>query len=249
MLRICVGVVFSLLLVNAARTEESGAKPPVESRKHVTVNDARGNVLYVVTSITTVSDLGDAGYLLVLDKVTDQRYVVTSSYDIAGHRSLTSVSDVAVRKYIRVSHPLPFSAKNRDELATELQANPHLLDLADPIMTVETAEFSQTLHDTEISRIPPGARWLSDLRASLDPAFLEGLERMRTSLFGTTVGEPGYLSFKFLFHGGCPPDANANVVTEAPDCSFDKSFGLACSERQLERISKAAKEKRTLERY
>ena len=122
MLRIWVGVAFSLLLVNAARSEERASRPPVESRKHATVNDAHGNVLYVVTSITTVSELGDAGHLLVLDKLTDQRYVMTSSYDIAGHRSSTSASDISGKQYVRISYPLPFLVKPGSTCG-ELEAN------------------------------------------------------------------------------------------------------------------------------
>jgi hypothetical protein len=224
---------------------------PVGWRAHLSVNDARGDVLYVLTDIHHVDDSGGSTELLILDKTTDQRFVMTSKYDIEHHRSVMQISDVTGKKYLRRSYALPSAAKTRDELSAESERNPQVFELADSLITIETPASSYTAHESELSGNARNGRWVSDLRESLDPAFLEALERMRESLFGTTTAERFYSTLaKFVFHGGCSPDAaTAKVVAETPDCSFDKSFGFPCSDRQVERIRKAEEEKTTLDHY
>jgi len=243
-------LVVALLLPAFAGRAEDASRQPVEWRSHVTVSDARGNVLYVLTDMHRVDDAGGSTEVLVLDKVTDQRFLMTRKYDIENHRSLMQISDVAGKKYFRFWYLLPTAAKTRDEFAAELEANPRVFDVADPMMTLETPGSSHTVRESELSSAVTEGRWVSDLRESLDPAFLEGLERMRGSVFGIEIGQLFYSTLaKFLFHGGCPPSSDAKVVEEFPDCAFDKSFGFPCSDRQIERIKKAGEEKQTLVRY
>jgi hypothetical protein len=230
---------------------DGASRQPVEWRSHSTVDDAHGNVLYVLTDIHRVRDAGGATVLLVYDKSTGQQFVMTRHYDIENHRSLMQVADVAGKKYFRQWYPLPSAAKTREELTAELESNPRLFDVADPVVTLETTAASHTARASELTRIDPHARWVSELRESLDPSFLEGLERMRASLFGTAVGATFYSTLtSYLFHGGCAPAADdAHVMAEFPDCGFDKSFGFDCSDLQKERIAKAREEKRALAHY
>jgi hypothetical protein len=223
----------------------------VEWRSHVTVNDARGDVLYVLTDMHRVEDAGGSSEVLVLDKVTGQRFLMTRKFDVENHRSLMQISDVAGKKYFRLWYLLPSAMKTRGDFTVVLELSPRLLDLVDPILTLETPGASHTVRESELSSAVTNGRWVSDLRESLDPAFLEGLERMRSSLFGIAIGEPFYSTLaQYLFHGGCSPaSTGANVIEEFPDCAFDKSFGFPCSDRQMERIAKAREEKRTLDRY
>jgi hypothetical protein len=248
---LCAAIGVAIILHPFASVAAGASRPPAEWRTHVTVNDALGNVLYVVTDMHYVDNAGGRSEVLVLDKLTDQRFVMTRKYDVENHRSLMQIADVAGKKYVRRWYPLPSAAKTRDELSAELEANPRLFDIADPIFTLETPGSSYTTRESELPKADTPARWVSDIRESLDPAFLEGLERMRASLFGTTLAEPFYSTLaRYLFHGGCPPpSAAATIVEEFPDCGFDKSFGFACSDRQIERITKAREEKRTLDHY
>jgi hypothetical protein len=244
-------LIIAITLPLLVETAHAASHQPVEWRSHLTVNDARGNLLYVVTDIHQVDDAGGATAILVLDKATEQRFLMTRKYDIEGHRSLMQISDVSGKKYVRLWYALPSAAKTRDELASELEANPDLFHVADPIVTLETPGSSHTARISELSTEDTRERWLSDLRESLDPAFLEGLERMRSSFFGTSAGELFYSTLAmYMFHGGCSPaTTGVKSVAEFPDCRFDKSFGFACSDRQLERITKAKGDKQTLDRY
>lgn len=231
--------------------ELSGSsRPPVTWRTHMTLNDARG-IAYVLSEVHNVADAGDTQLLLVLDRSTGQRFIMTRRYDIENHRSVMQIGDVAGKKYVRLWYALPSAAKNRSELVAELRANPSLFDVADPVVTLETPGFSFTANASDFKKTGPHGRWLSDLRESLDPAFLEGLERMRAALFASEPGSTFYLTLgKYLFHGDCEPSGgNATIAFESPDCDFDKSFGSPCSDRQLELIAKAKDGSRVLTKY
>jgi hypothetical protein len=249
-----IPALFSVALIGvvpASGADTDGSRrPPIEFRRHLTVNDARGSAIYALTEITTVTDAGTSGALLVHETLTNQRFVMSHKFDVAAHRTSNQVSDVAGKKYVRMSLDLPSAAKTRDDLAGELEANPELLNMADVIITIETTGFSQSVRDSKI-REGLSRRALSDLRESLDPSFLEGLERMRAELFATDVGKPFYATLgRLLFHGGCEAaTSDQKVVAESPDCDFDKSFGYPCTDAQEERIAKAKAEKRTLTRY
>ena len=246
-------IVLCILIASATFGGEAASpSPPKTVRSHFAMSDSNGNLLYVLTSVLEVSDAGDSNTLLVLDKVTDDRYVMIRNFDIQNHRSIVKIRDVAGKKFVSRSYALPSAAKTRTELAAELRSNPVLFEVADPVLTLETPSFTYTARASELVSTQSYGRWLSDLRQSLDPAFLEGLERMRAHLFGWQTGHTIYDTLaRYLFHGTCDASSAAPIeaIPEFPDCAFDKAFGYPCTEKQLQRIDRAKDEKRDVPMY
>jgi hypothetical protein len=244
-------------LIASAPAGFSGGLPAAQPaavksvRSHLALSDSSGNLLYLLTAVTEVSDGGDSNILLVVDKMTDERFAMVRTFDIANHRSVVQIRDIAGKKFVSRSYPLPSAAKTREELQDELRSNPALFEVADPILTIETPSFAYTARASELTGTQSSGRWLSDLRQSLDPSFLEGLERMRSRLFVSKNGLTFYDTLgRYLFHGTCEAsEATIEAAPEFPDCNFDKGFGYPCTDKQLERVSKAKDEKRDLTRY
>lgn len=220
------------------------------SRRHYALADAKEHVEYRVTSGLDVSPVRDTNTVLLEDFSTGQRYVIQRDFDIGHHRSSTEIRDPEGKRYIRVWFTISSAAKTRDELLKEFHGNPDLPGLTNPLLTIETATFTHTLRSEGLSHASEREEWVSELRQTLDPEFLEGMERMRTGAVAIEDIEFFRLMFgAWFFHGNCPAGSALHEVQDEPDCAFDERFGFPCSAKQQERLEKARKEKRLIERY
>lgn len=141
----------------------------------------------------------------------------------------------------------------KHETATDMEQHPEMFDSVDPIVTVETPSFMHSDHYSKLRREKDAAEWFSTLRETLDPHFLESIERLRFGFFGNV--ESGGAMFyngagQWLLHGICDeqPQTLARVGVP-PDCAFDKSFGHPCSDEQLATVEQAATDGVPLDHY
>jgi hypothetical protein len=222
----------------------------VNSRRHYALADAKDHLEYRVTAGLDVSPVRDTDTLLLEDFSAGQRYVIQRDFDIEHHRSSTEIRDPEGKRYVRVWYAISSAAKTRDELLEEFHGNPDLPALSNSLLTIETPAFTHTMREQSLSHASEREEWVSELRQTLDPQFLEGMERMRTGAIAIEDIEFFRLLFgAWFFHGNCPAVSPLHEVRDEPDSNFDNRFGFPCSAKQQERLEKARKEKRPLERY
>jgi hypothetical protein len=125
------------------------------------------------------------------------------------------------------------------------------LDNAPTIVTLDTNGGKWEAVETEWQTTDRLHQLRTEVRRSMNPTLLEGIERMRSMALGTDEIEPlAKMVTTYIVHGA-EGEINVSLVdtTAAPDCEFDKSFGYACSDRSLERIKKAAEQHRPIQEY
>jgi hypothetical protein len=228
----------------ASRGDESLA-----SRRHYALADANGYVAYRVTSGLDVSAARDTDTVLLEDFSAGRHYVIQRDFDIEHHRSSTEIRDPEGKRYVRVWYTISSAAKTRDELLKEFHSNTELPALTNPLLTIESPAFTHTMRSESLPQASDREDWVSDLRQTLDPEFLEGMERMRTAVAIKDMEYFRRMVGAWFFHGNCPAGSALHEVQDAPDCAFDERFGFPCSAKQQERLEKAHKEKRPIERY
>jgi hypothetical protein len=145
----------------------------------------------------------------------------------------------------------PFAAHTRDETITEARGKPGGRSIALKL-TIETPGIVLSMTEDEWKDHGKAREWRTQIRESLDPVFLESLERLRAVF----RADPRLQAFhdvllEYVFHGGHCDDGAARIVVEPapPDCEFDAAAGFPCREKQKERVAKAAKESRLIEVY
>jgi hypothetical protein len=243
----------ALLFASPVAAQVAEPRPPVTVREHYSLRDSHDGALYFVSVVRRVSDEGSESAVLIEDQTLHERYIFRFRFDAAKQTSFAEIADVSGKKFLRRSMEaagIPSSAKTVDGLMRDFDANPQLFDVTDPWITYETAAFIHKMKDRDNTVPATRHEWISRLRESLDPHFLESLERMRDDgIYAAEGVSDFYDRFGQIFHGQCPPPEGARVRAEQPDCAFDKLFGFPCSDAQLEKIAAAQRDGRPLTYY
>lgn len=225
-------------------------KPPSEIRRHFGITGPTGNVLYEVTEIIRVSDTVDSSYLLVRDEGHND-LVMRNAWTFADQKVVSRISDVKDRTFVQVSYTMPFQSKTRLKTLEEARTNRQLQQLPS-ILRFETNGGEWAGVETDWDEHVQIRRLRHDMRQTIDFSLLESIERMRGTLLSTPDGEKFFpLLVRFIVYDSGTDSAQEGLKTrdEKPDCGFDASFGYPCSEKQKERVAKAAKSDTLLKRY
>jgi hypothetical protein len=243
-----------LLLILIAGTVPSIAdteKPSItEYRKHFQVVDGGGAVLYVATEVIRYSEASNENYVLASDQGHGD-FVLRKIWTFKDQVSALRVSDIKDRTYIQASYKYPFSSTTRTATLEEGRRNPQIMEVG-TLVRIETngGRWDGTEHDWD-----DGIRlrdFRHQLRQTIDFSLLEAVERMRGTLFATEIASWFYspLCKYAVYDANDEGGASTVKVREiAPDCAFDAHFGFECSEKQLARVKKAAKEEKILTAY
>jgi len=220
-----------------------------EVRRHFAVRETDTREAFPATEIVqltkdhdtnVVAIQGDRATLLLLTRERDYRRQ-DASYEIRDPRR---------KAFVRLSFELPFAARTRDETIAEARTRPQA---SKPLaLTIETSGIVLSMSEGEWKDRAKSREWKTQIRESLDPAFLESLERMR----GVFRADPRLSAFNdsllvYVLHGGrCGDDSeHYSIESIAPDCEFDAGAGFPCREEQRERVTRAAKENRVIDTY
>jgi hypothetical protein len=227
--------------------------PPNGFRRHTALRAADGTALYLITDIIRPEAEVSEHTILIEDQTLHERFIYRSRTDLPKHLAMCEISDVAGKKFVRRSYPfvVPSAATTLPGVIADLHANPKLYETVEAVLTFETPSFSEKVTDRALKDAKTRQTLISNIRESLDPHFLESLELMRYRGFGASHAAWAIKATvdEFLFHGEYVGAEKAHETEEAPDCGFDKAFGFACSEAQLEKIEKARSEGRRLGAY
>ncbi len=158
------------------------------------------------------------------------------------------IRDLNRKLSVRSTVTFPYKSKSRGETIVEGRKM-EKLDAPLPV-TVDAGGAYRTATTEEWKNSPNAYRWKAELRRAMDGAFLEAIEEMRPLL-----ATPEFLLFcgfigeVILFDQSC---ARPNIFTERPappDCGFDRSFGMSCSDKQKDRIQRAKESGELLTSY
>lgn len=224
----------------------------VESRVHSTIVSAdQETVLYYVTNISRESELVSSDTYLLQDAQTGQQFVLTT--DSVWHLAETSwrIYHPESQQRIAIRSDLPFEARTRSGALAEFEAMTaeEKRSMTASEAVVEAAGVERPADDDEWQDPVTARRRRSELRANLNPSVLEGLERMRV----IATRETEMISFcdllgRILYNMTCDEGLVRTVPLPA-DCSFDASFGYACSRQQRLRVQKAESDGTPLTKY
>lgn len=222
-----------------------------ETRKHFQVRGTEDTLLYDVTQIVRIGDEVQEKHLLIQDHNYGKvviRWVWSYKEQVIIHR----LSDLSDRAFIQHNYKTPFTSKTRLETMAESHANP-LVSTTPGFFKIETngGEF-EGIH-TEWTEHGTLRAIRNSLRLATDRFLLDAIERMRGSFAVTDQGSNFYQTVgRFLVYDNASDSAVSIPVEPVhgkPDCDFDDSFGYPCSEKQLARLEKAAREKTVLVAY
>jgi hypothetical protein len=224
-------------VVDTARTEV---------REHFVATTQRGTSVYTLTKITQLTPDRDVHLILVEDAKANI-YVMSKDRDYRNQRAEYMVKDPKRKSFVKTTVSFRFKASTRDETIAEARAHPDNRPL---VLTVETSGYTHTATETEWNG-EAAIDWRSELRSSLDPEFLEALERMR-GLINANASLSLFCSYvlQFALHQeGCKAAKSLALLPEKPDCFFDARLGFPCAEKQKDRVTKAEEEKKLLLMY
>jgi hypothetical protein len=230
-------------------TLASGADaPPREDRTHYELTSAQGAVLAEATVVYRFADTWD-GYIVLYRSSNGDELVLEQRIDYESKMFELTIRDVTGKDWVKAKWLVPYSGATReaarvggvDQLVAILKNSPP------PYVTIETAGGGRWEGYEE--------DWIGDrkldlvrqLRRSIPFELLEAVERSRVWLFSVqtlSIGT-GLIVDHFTYELPCTPAAPIARIGK-PDCEFDRSFGLSCSEEQAERASAGDQ---VLERY
>jgi hypothetical protein len=238
------------LLFTATLLAEDVPRPVADIRHHYQLLGPERAILYDVTEVTRSSELTSEHYILVRDEGHGD-FVLRQIWTFEDQTSSLRISDVKDRAFIQTSAKLPFTSKTRSEMLDEIRANPSLSDLPS-VVKIETNGGRWDGIERDWDEQAPLRAFRRQLRQTTDFHLLEGIERMRGTIF-TTDGAAMFYSIvaRFVIYDATNDAAAPKVTTRdsAPDCDFDAAFGFPCSAKQRERVVNAAREGKELLRY
>lgn len=238
---------FPLIVVLLAQTAEVSIQPAREFRRHFDASTRNGTPLYEVTVVTRTKQDEDQHIVLIEDtEGNDYRLTHTRSY--FKQETEYEFRDVKRKTWVRTTYAYPYKSRTRDETIAEAKASPKL----DIQLTVETPAAARTAKESDWQHAENARQWTGEIRESLDPAFVEAMEKMRGGLL---IGEPILENFchivvRYVLHANdCSNTSHMELRPAQADCLFDASLGFACSEKQKQRVSEAIAERRQLTQY
>ncbi len=241
-----VALVFMTLGISA----DDGSKP-IEMRNHFKIVAENGTALYEITEVIRLGDDFDENHVLIHDEGYGD-VLLNRSWNYRDQIISYRMNDLKNRAFIQQVSKTPFNSKTRLGTLAEAKRIPTLLDVPGVVKIETNGGEWEGIH-TDWDEYGRLRQFRHDLRRTLDPFLLEALERMRGIVFPIvgTAGAFYQLAARFLVYDQRSDDAPVVVkqVDLQPDCDFDKSFGYPCSDKQLERVTRAAKERLPLSTY
>lgn len=244
---ISIIIVAGVATLGVAQTK-TGNPASTEVRSHKQIS--RDNrPLYSVTFVERLSQTRDEEVALLTDLDRGSKILLRSMYDYESNTQIREISSVDGKSFVRTVVKFPLQTKTKAAMLAAVKANPALYKL--PVV----AEYTETTASRRDARaddwkIAANAReWRSDLRTSLSPMFLEDIERLRFGLTRDSFFVPFVLYLMPRIVWSWRPELPApSIVSVAPDCRYDRSFGFPCSEAQQKKVL-AADSKKLLEKY
>lgn len=208
-------------------------------RTHYVISDAAGAVLGRATIVprwteswnrTVVTFESESGDRLLLENVTDYEARTTE----------WRIGDLRGDDWIALRIPLPFSGKTQSEAFAEADATRmQIFRLGRDELEFETK--AGKWQGSEAAWQGEGRVTLTrDLRRSISFELLETIERVADVVFAIGPAHGERLIFEYLLYRPLCASDKVRAVEAVPDCTFDARLGFPCSEKQLERASKAA---------
>lgn len=245
-----VALVAVLLLSTTPATHGSEPAKVMEYRRHFQIVAAKDVVMYKFTDLTRVADDVDENLYLVHDEGYGD-FIMRRTWSFPEQTITHRISDIKDGAFIQYTYKTSLTSRTRRETLAEGRENPQLLDT--PVaVTLETNGGKWEAIDTDWNDEAELRRLRNAIRQSLDFRLLEGIERMRGSVFATPVGEVFYVHIGRLVlydHANNTPIGSMKSRDAAPDCAFDAAFGFKCSEKQEKRVTQAAKKGLVLNSY
>ena len=207
-------------------------------------------VQYEVTEVIRLSDTDESNTVLVRDTATGDRFVLQRLKSYAEQTSSWKISDPKGEAFVRASFPLPFTKRTRKEALQEARENP-LLSTLPTVLTIETNGGSWSGLDMSWDEWSELRKLRHEIRGVTSFYLLEGIERMRDSVFAQPAAQGFYqLVGRFVIYDTAnKEDAGLQSVRVMPNCDFDKSFGMPCTESQQKRLKKAREQGQIPELY
>lgn len=222
-------------------------------RHHFVLEDAKKNVLYEGTEITSLRDAQDENVVVLWDRGAGRGLRFQRSSDYEKNLSVYSVEELAGGSFFRFEmEPAPFTGRTRDAVLKEARENPKLMEVPDPSLTLVTNTIRRTVLESQWNEEANARQWRTELRSSLSPSLLESLERLRGGALHTSA-LMGYTAvlLDFLYHGPVAGEGSATLTQTSvpPDCRFDADMGHPCDEAQAKRVKEAAQAGQVLLAY
>lgn len=244
----------ALLLALTAGAEET-AKPqvePVEVRQHWAAVRADGRSMYDVTEIARTSDTVERSVIVVRDE-NGARWRFEHYSDYERHASMEEARDLKSGMFVRMSWKFRAKGKTIKEVLAWWKSVTDAERHGDVELTVESGGTRVAAQESEWNDRARSDDWRGQLRETFSVSFLDALERMRDTLMphDVTFDVMKDLVAKVSYANAC--DSASEPYTKRvdldPDCTFDKDMGYPCSDKQIQRIVKAAKDGRRITRY
>ena len=228
----------------------SPAKADVEVRTRVDVVSADKRVHYEMVELIRIGDTEESNVVLVRDTATGDRYILHRLKSYTNRTSTWKISDTKGESLVQASFPLPFTKTTRREAMQEARDNPVLATLP-TILTIETNGGTWSNLHTAWDEWAELRKLRHDIRRATSFYILEGIERMRDSVFAQPAAQGFYqLVGRFVVYDTTDKeDAGLQSIRAMPNCDFDRSFGWPCTEGQQKRIRKARESGQMPERY
>jgi hypothetical protein len=242
-------LLFALVVSRSALAQQ---RPRVTHlRRHFELNDKAGQPYYEATVAHDFSDERQNTRILLRDHRFGD-FVLSRVLAFPDGESTTTIgiTDAEGKSYVRINFIWAIKAKSVSEYLSQAHEHPQLLQ-APTIVTLETNGGKWEAVETEWRGTDRRRQLRTEVRQSMNPRLLEAIERMRGMAMATTEFT-GFVELvtDYILHGTAG-EAQQGLIenTLQPDCDFDKSFGIPCTEKQLARIKKADEEHRPITDY
>jgi hypothetical protein len=231
-----VAFLFTLL---ALTLQVSAAPQMKEIRSHWRLVSDHGDTMFTVSQIQQLSEDEDHTIYLVTDGQSRWQIDMIQSY--WQQKSIKEFRDLESKAFVRMQYGYPYKSKTRSATIAEAKSSAAKMDF-DPEVTFAASAASRTAHESEWKVEDNARKWRAELRKGLDSGLLEGIEKMRGTVFSA---EPqlrvicDQLVSRFLYGEACDRQPHGRVETLMPDCFFDSDFHQTCSTVQKNRADVA----------
>jgi len=241
----------ALAFVTGPLIAQSDSGKTVEWRSHFEVADAKSGAAYRITEIVQLPNTSeDRDILLLEDRVSGNRLLIREVLDYLNHESRMEVTDLQTKETLTSSSPLPYKSITRDGAVDEAKKNPSLSRSEVTSITLNVNGVEYTASESEWRSLTGAREKRSALRQAASAQFLERLERLRAvAVANSPLGLLGSKVLRYILYGQSCDAAPLSPVPSTPDCTFDGSFGFACSKAQRDKVERAAAAKQLLAHY
>lgn len=251
-MRMLLGVVVFGLFASSSGAEEvpQPTPKPVEFRRHWQAVRSDGTTAYDVTEVTVIGEDLDRTVYAVRDS-RGTRWVLEYVMDYQRHAGTCEIRELRSNVFVRSSYKMSWPGKTKSDALSYFHANGSVN--SNVSLSIETPQAKVTGLESEWANHEQSDDWRAELRSGLPVSFIDGLERMRETLMPHESGMKIFSAPLEEVTYGTACDTAPTPYTKRldlePDCGFDKDMGYACSDKQLQRVLKAAREGRHLPAY